>query len=118
MEEEKFITKKFDIKTEEGTIIRGAIFIEKPSFNYTSLLKTKNKTEEIKKLKKLRNEVCRKLRINKQDILIDEKRYKLWTSRRIIFRHKKEILALKLIPAIIELTPDQEELEIEIDYLE
>ncbi len=112
-----FKKAKFDLETEQGTIIRGAIFTEKPSFNYTELLKSKNKAEEIKKLKNLKKEICKDLRINKQDILIDEKNYKLWTSRRIILRHKDEIKAKKLIPAIIELTPDEQELEIELDFL-
>ena len=110
---EEFDKKKFDLETEDGTIIRGAIYTEKLSFNYTELLKLKNKSEEIKKLKILRNKLCLELRINKQDILIDEINYKLWTSRRIILRHKQEIKSRKLIPAIVELTKDKEEIEIE-----
>ncbi len=114
---EKFDRKKFDLETEQGTIIRGVIYTEKPSFNYTELLKLKDKNEEIKKLKILRNKLCLELRINKQDILIDEVNYKLWTSRRIILRHKQEIKSRNLIPAIIESSKDKEELEIEIEYL-
>src|SRR3989344_744 len=113
---EEFKKRKFDIKTENNTITRGAIFTEKPSFNYTESLKLKNKTEEIRKLKLLKNELCQAMRINKQDISVDEKRYKLWTSRRIVARHKQEIKDKKLIPAIIELTPDNNELEIQIEY--
>lgn len=48
----EFKKKKFDINTEQGTIIRGAILTEKPSFNYTKSLKLKNKQEEIKNIKK------------------------------------------------------------------
>lgn len=57
------------------------------------------------------------MRINKQDISIDEKRYKLWTSRRIIVRRQKEIKDMKLMPAIVEFIPDQHELEIEVEFL-
>lgn len=113
----EFKKAKFDLQTEQGTIIRGAIFTEKPSFNYTESIKSKNKVEEIKKLKHLRTGICKDLRINKQDILIDEKKYKLWTSRRIILRHLEEIKSKKLIPAIIEFTPDEQELEIETDFI-
>ena len=96
MKMEVFKSKKFDLKTEHGTIIRGAIFTEKPSFNYTEYIKTKNKIEEIKKLKILKENLCKEMRINKQDISIDEKRYKLWTSRRIVVRHKQEIKSKNL----------------------
>ena len=113
----EFKSRKFDIKTNQGTIIRGAILTEKPSFNYTELLKQKNKQEEIKKLKNLKEILCKEMRINKQDISIDEKNYKLWTSRRIIIRHQEEIKYKKLIPAIVELIPDENELEIEVEFL-
>ncbi|MBI2148775.1 hypothetical protein HYU23_03780 [Candidatus Woesearchaeota archaeon] len=68
-------------------------------------------------MKHLRTELCKDLRINKQDILVDEKYYKLWTSRRIILRHKQKINSKKLIPAIVEIMSDESELEIEIEFL-
>ena len=43
MEQQEFKKKKFDLETDQGTIIRGAIYTEKPSFNYTENLKLKNK---------------------------------------------------------------------------
>ena len=113
----EFKKAKFDLKTEQGTIIRGAIYTEKPSFNYTEYLKQKNKQEEIEKLKHLRTEIRQDLRINKQDILVDEKHYRLWTSRRIVLRHKQEIKSKNLIPAIVEFIPDEQELETEVEFL-
>lgn len=114
---EEFKSKKFDIKTEDGSIIRGAIYTEKPSFNYTDILKQKNKQEEIKKLKTLKEKTCKEIRINRQDISIDEKRYKLWTSRRIVVRHQLKIKEMNLIPAIVEFIPNKDELEIEVEFL-
>ncbi|HLC58625.1 MAG TPA: hypothetical protein VJI68_02085 [Candidatus Nanoarchaeia archaeon] len=116
MENQEFKKKKFDFETPEKTIIRGAIFIEKPSFNYTEKLKGKNKLEEVRKLKTLKEKVCTTLRINKQDVSVDEKRYKLWTSSRIIRRHLQEIKDLNLIPAIIEIEPTIEEVELEVEF--
>ena len=117
MEEQKFKSLKFDIETTENTIIRGVIYLEKPSFNYLEKLKEKDSKEEIKKLKILRTKICENIRLNKQDVKIDEKKYKLWTSRRIILRHKNEIKDLKLIPAIIELEPTPEGLELEREFV-
>ena len=114
---EEFKSKKFDIKTKEDSIIRGAIFTEKPSFNYTEILKAKNKLEEIRKLKILKEKICKKIRLNKQDISVDEKKYKLWTSRRIVVRHQLELKEMNLISAIVEFIPNEEELEIEIEFL-
>jgi hypothetical protein len=115
--EQKFKSLKFDIKTENKSVIRGAIYLEKPSFNYSEILENKNKDEEIKRLKQIRNELSLGLRLNKQDLVLDEKRYKLWTTRGIVSRYKKEIKARKLIPAVVEFMTDETELEIDIDYL-
>jgi len=54
---EEYKLKKFDIETKDNTIIHGVIYTEKPSFNYLENLKNKNKVEEIKKLKILRNKI-------------------------------------------------------------
>ena len=108
---------KLDIVTEEGSLIRGAIYFEKPSFNYTENLKSKNKEEEIKKLKKLKTKICVTLKINKQDIAIDEVKYRLLTSRRIISRRTEEIKKLGLIPAIVEEYPTYDLFEVEIEFL-
>lgn len=114
---EEFKKRKFDLETKQGTIIRGAIYTEKPSFNYTETLKSKNKTEEIKKLKKLKEEICKSFRLNKQDICIDEEKYRLCTSRRIVVKYQNSIKSKKLIPAIIEFDLKNQELDIEVEFL-
>ncbi len=115
--EEKYKVKKFDILTPDDTVIHGAIYLEKPSFNYTDGLLKKNKNEEIKKLKILRAKVCNTLRINKTDMLIDDVKYRLLTSRRIVVRYQIEIKKMGLIPAIAEETKDKFPLNIEVEYL-
>lgn len=115
--EDKYRIRKFDIETPEGSVIHGAIYTEKPSFNYTEELKNKDKKEEIKKLKKLRDMVCMELRINKNDMVIDENYFRLLTSRRIVVKYQMGIKRLKLVPAIAEETSDNPQLSIEIEYL-
>ena len=117
MEQQEFKKKKFDLETDQGTIIRGAIYTEKPSFNYTENLKLKNKVEEIKILKILKNNLCKELRINKQDIFIDEEKYRLCTSRRIVVKYQSSLKSKKLIPAIIEFDSKNQEVDIEVEFL-
>ncbi len=112
---EEYKLKKFDIQTKDNTIIHGAIYTEKPSFNYLENLKNKNKVEELRKLKTLRNKICLDLRINKVDMVIDELKYRLLTSRGIVSRYYVYFRELNLFPAIAEESKDN--LEIEIEFL-
>ena len=84
---EKYKYLKFDSKTPEGTITRGCIYTEKPSFNYLELLKNKNRIEETIKLKKIRNELSTSLRINKIDLVIDYLKYRILTSKKIVLKY-------------------------------
>jgi len=111
------IKQKYDIVSPEGSLIRGAIYTEKPSFNYTEVLKSKNKEQEVKKLKELKTRICETLKINRQDVSIDEIKYRLLTSRRIVFRRAEEIKKLGLIPAIVEEYPTYDLFEVEIEFL-
>ena len=108
---------KFDSKTSEGTITRGAVYTEKPSFNYLESLKSKNKTQEIKKLKVIRNELSISLRINKMDLVIDELKFRILTSKKIALRYNKEFKSRNLIPAIVEEMSDELNTEVEIEYI-
>ena len=111
------VKKKYDTVTGEGSLIRGAIYTEKPSFNYTENLKLKNKNEEIRKLKELKTKVCEALKVNRQDIDLDPVKYRLLTSRGIVSRRAEEIKKLNLIPAIVEEYPTYDLFEVEIEFL-
>src|SRR3989344_7484174 len=102
MSEEKFKPSKFDLVTHRDSVIHGVLYTEKPSFNYSEIITKKNKIEEIKKLKYLKNELCTALRLNKVDIGIDEHKLRLLTSRRIVVRYHEEFKKKNLIPAIVE----------------
>ncbi len=114
---EKFKPKKFDIVTPDDTVIHGALYTEKPSFNYSEVLAKKNKPEEIKKLKSLRDDLCTSIRINKVDINVDDKKLRLLTSRRIVVRYQNEFKKKNLIPAIVEDTASLDSVEVQVEYL-
>ena len=113
----KHTAKSFDIITEEGALIRGAIYLEKPSFNYTEELKRKDKEKEIKKLKELKNKLCTELKITRDKLFIDEKKFRFLTSRRIIVKNNEKIKQLGLIPSIVEEYPTYDTFEIEVEFL-
>ena len=112
---EEYKIKKFDIQTKDNTIIHGVIYTKKPSFNYLENLKNKNKIEELRKLKDLRNKICQELRINKIDMVIDELKFRLLTSRGIVSRYYVYFKENNLFPAIAE--ESKENLEIEVEFL-
>lgn len=113
----KNVKKKIDILTPEATLIRGAIYTEKPSFNYREKLLEINKKEELKKLKEIRNTISIKLKINKQDLIIDEQKYRILTSKKIVRRYQNEIKNFHLIPAIVEELATYDSFEIELDFI-
>lgn len=113
----KNVKKHYDIATNEGTLIRGAIYTEKPSFGYQEKLRLKNKEQEIRILKDLKSKLATGLRIPKKDFDVDEIKYRLLCSRRIIYRYKDKIKALGLFPAIVEELATHDLFEIEIDFI-
>ncbi len=108
--------KHLERETKEGTILIGAMLTEKPGVNYTEQLQQKNKQEEIKKLKQIKEQVVRALKVSKTMFYIDPTQLRIFSTVKIIERYTKEIKNLKLIPAVIEESPE-EKIEIQIDFL-
>lgn len=102
----KSIKKWHDIVLEEGILARGAIYLEKPEFNYT---KKSNKITLIK-LKKLQS----KLKFKTE---IDKNKKRLLTSVNNVIKHSNKIKALNLIPAIVKEYATSDQFNLEIDFL-
>ena len=111
------VKKHYDILTHEGTLIRGAIYTEKPSFHYREKLKLLNKEEEIKNLKKIKNHLATLLKVNKRDLDIDTQKYRILSTPKIIRKHKETIKDNNLIPAIVEEMATYDLFEIELEFL-
>ena len=114
----KIVAHSFDIQTPDATFIRGVIYEEKPSFGYRAQLALKHKDVEVRRLRTLRTHLCQTLRLNKADVAIDDVKYRLLTSRKIVVKYQQEIRALCLIPAIVEEMPTYDLFEVEIEFLE
>jgi pyruvate formate-lyase activating enzyme-like uncharacterized protein len=114
----KNTAKPFDIITEDGTLLRGAIYLEKPGFNYKKKLsETKNKEEIIKKLNVLKNSIIKKYSIPSKLIEVDPLKLRLITNIGIVEELSKELKSQKLIPAIVEQYPTYDQMEVEIEFL-
>lgn len=110
----------FDIITDDGTIIRGAIYLPetKPGFGYKKILATiKNKKEIIKKLIKARKEIIATFAIPAQYIAIDDQKLRLITNKGIVTHLKKQLKQKKLIPAIVEQYPTYDQMEVDVEFL-
>jgi len=110
----KNISYRFDKITDEGMLIRGAIYLKglAPSFGYRKkLAKIKNKREILSRLKKIKKE------LNIKDIEIDENKLRLVTSEAIIKEIKDKLKAKGLVPAIVEEYPTHDATEVEVELL-
>ena len=113
----KNIKKPYDKLTSSGSLIRGVIFTEKPSFNYHKELKKKDKDCEFVKLKKLKEEISEKIHISSEEIDIDLIKYRLLTSQVLVKKYKNELKKIGLVPAIIEELATGDLFEIETTFL-
>lgn len=111
---EKKVFNKF---TEEETIIRGCIYLTKPGSGAVEKSKAQKTSEELRALTELKEKLCRELRVPRSMMEVDKKKGRLLTSQKIILKHKEELKEKKLIPAVVEEMPDQDFLEVQIDFV-
>jgi hypothetical protein len=97
----KNIKEKFDIVTDEGMLIRGAVYLDKN-------LKRKFKPEELEEAKK---------KINLKEIKIDERKSRLLLSKKNVIKFSDKIKKLGYIPAVVEEYPTWDSLEIDVNFI-
>lgn len=110
--------RKFDIITEDGTLLRGVIYLEKPGFNYKKkLTEKKNKEEIVKKLELIRKDIVKKYSIPKQLIEVDDLKLRIITNIGIVKQLAQELKLQRLIPSIVEQYPTYDQMEVEVEFL-
>ncbi|MBW3015381.1 radical SAM protein [Candidatus Woesearchaeota archaeon] len=109
----KNIKQHYDTITDEGTIIRGVLYLPelKPDTGYRKKLQTIDKEPIIKKLKELQ----RKIKFHTD---IDKIKLRLLCSKKQIIKNIKDIKQLNLIPAVVEEYPTHDALEIDVNFLD
>lgn len=117
----KNAAKKTDIITDEGTLIRGVIYLPdyKPGFGYHDKLKAMSEEERakvIENLEKIKQDLEEKFRVNNK-IFVDKDKLRLLISKKLVQIHKKRIKEQELVPAIVEEYPTEDALELEVEFL-
>jgi pyruvate formate-lyase activating enzyme-like uncharacterized protein len=97
----KNIKEKFDIVTDEGMLIRGAIYLDKD-------IKRKFRLSDLQEAKK---------KINLNEIKIDERKSRLLLSKKNVIKFSNKIKSLGYIPAVVEEYPTWDSLEIDVNFI-
>ncbi len=96
--------------TEEGTLIRGCAYLPElaPGFDYKERIKNAEKTEALKELSRLKENIGG---------AIDETKLRLLLPEKKVLQNAKKIKQLGFIPAIVEEYPTADATGINIDFL-
>ncbi|MBU0615568.1 MAG: radical SAM protein [Nanoarchaeota archaeon] len=110
----KNIKKPYDTVTEDGTLIRGAIYLERPSFGYRKMLEkltVKQRRDYLLRLGKIRDRIIKIYNVQPESIEIDKEKLRVLTKPSILKRIKEPIRA------IVEEYPTQDQTELSIEFL-
>ncbi len=109
---------KFDIVTGDGTLLRGAIYLEKPGFGYRKKLsETKNKERIIKRLTTIKNNLIKRYSIPDELVKVDDLKLRLITNIGIVKEIAKDLKSEGLFPATVEQYPTYDQMEVEVEFL-
>ncbi len=112
----KNVAKPYDVITKDGTLIRGAIYLPDlvPSFGYSFKLVTiNNPKEHLDKLRELRKDLKRDLKVPDELLEVDKKKIRLLIAPWILDKLHKRI---HYPCAIVEEYPTWDGLEVRVDF--
>lgn len=111
-----------DHETDEGTLIRGVIYLPTlvPGFGYQqkiARLSSKEKIQNKSLLKQAKKELAQKLRLSPSRLHLDLFKLRLLTSVRVVEKHAQRIRQAGFLPAFVEEYPTQDALEVQVQFL-
>jgi len=112
----------FDIVTEDGTFIRGVIYLNnlKPTFGYKTIISNILSMERARFLKELhgiRASLINEFKIPSDMLMIDEQKLRIITNIGIAEKLAKYLHSLGLVPAIVEQYPTWDQMEVNVEFL-
>jgi len=131
----KNVRKKYDIVTDEGTLVRGVIYLAelKPGIGYRKKIeKIKNKDSIIKKLSIIKNKLKKDFKIKNNLIEVDKNKLRILTSVKDVYKisdiinknllkninkDKKLLNKKDLFLAVVEEYPTYDAFEINVEFL-
>ncbi|MFA6089318.1 MAG: radical SAM protein [Candidatus Woesearchaeota archaeon] len=112
------VMKNYDSITDEGMLVRGAIYINVvPVKPYAQLLKNINSKKEITLLEKLKNELIKTYRVPKNLIDIDKTKLRLLTTTGVVESLSKELKEKGNKYAVVTEYPTSDNMEVELEFL-
>ncbi len=116
----KGVAKNYDKVTEEGMLIRGAIYLDKlsPGANYHEILEKLTADERKKILAELKEKydwMKRKLFLRNSEL--DEEKLRILTKEKEARRLVKKLKRLPYVVAVVEEYPTKDSVEVEIEIL-
>ena len=115
----KNIAQKFDKITEDGTLMRGVIYLKSlmPGPDYKLRLQTAKKNFFLKRLYKIKKDIKLEYNLDFDSIYVDRSKLRILTSPQGVKKMSSYLKEKNLVPAIVEEYPTHDALESEIDFL-
>jgi pyruvate formate-lyase activating enzyme-like uncharacterized protein len=116
-------TKKiFDIVTDDGTFIRGVIYLHnlKPTFGYKTIISNilpMERTRLLNELYDVRKSLINEFGIPSKMLSVDEQKLRIITNIGVVRKLAKHLHFKRLIPAIVEQYPTWDQMEVDVEFL-
>ncbi len=118
----KNVKKEFEIMTNSGSLIRGAIYLKelKPGFGYHKKIQNltgSQKKQILKKLKTFMQDFAGEFKIPKNMFYLDELKFRILTNVGVARHFADCIKQSKFVPAVVEEYPAWDQMELNIEFV-
>jgi len=118
----KNVATEIDEVTEEGLLVRGAVYLKEtaPSFSYRKMIKEmplEKRKELTGKLENAREELSKEFGLKKDALRVDDYKLRLLCSEDNVRRLAPRLKAKGLVPAVVEEYPTKDALEVDVEFL-
>jgi len=116
----KSIKQPYDELTDEGTLIRGAVYLEelKPGVGYRKKIGgLVDRQEYIGRLIKLKEFIINTFGTRRENIAVDGRKCRILIKKEVLMNIKEKLKEKGFVPAIVEEYPTYDEFEVEIEFL-
>ena len=110
---------KFDVITDEGLLIRGAIYLKgyEPGYNYTKILEKINPEKAKTKLEAMKKKIIKETKLEEKEIKVDLLHGRLIVPADKLRIESKKIKNLKYKAAVVEEYPTVDAFPVEIEFV-
>ncbi|MFC2154123.1 radical SAM protein [Candidatus Altiarchaeota archaeon] len=116
------VAREFDVVTNEGLLVRGAIYLQEfsPSYGYERKIESLSSQKRIRLIERLRG-ITERLKtefgIPEEFLRVDDRKIRILTRADITEKIADELKKLKLKPAIVEEYPTWDALTVDLEHI-